>query len=64
MSEPLAQAAKQGGGSMTILGVVTIVLGILAMMSPMVVGFSVAMLIGIILLAAGIARMVCPCGRR
>ena len=57
MSEPLAQAARQGGGSMTIFGVVTIVLGILAMMAPMLVGFSVAMLIGIILLAAGITRM-------
>ena len=58
MSDPIAQAAKQGGGSMSVLGVVTIILGIVAMMAPFMAGMSIAVLVGIILVAAGIARMV------
>lgn len=58
MSDPIAQAAKQGGGSMTVWGVVTIILGIVAMMAPLMTGISITVLVGIILVAAGIARMV------
>jgi uncharacterized membrane protein HdeD (DUF308 family) len=58
MSDPIAQAAKQGGGSTTILGVVTIILGLLAMSAPMFAGASVAIMVAIILVAAGVARMV------
>lgn len=58
MSDPIAQAAKQGGGSTTVLGVVTIILGILAMMAPFMAGMSIAVLVGIILFAAGIMRMI------
>ena len=58
MSDPIAQAAKQGGGSMAIFGVVTIILGLLAMFAPMFAGASVAIMVAIILVAAGIARMV------
>ena len=58
MSDPLAQAAKQGGGSMTIFGVVTMILGLIAMAAPLMAGKSVAILVGILLIAAGIARLV------
>ncbi len=58
MSDPLAHAAKQGGGSMTIFGVVTIILGLIAMGAPLMAGKSVAILVGILLIAAGIARLV------
>ena len=58
MSDPIAGAAKKGGGSMAIFGILMIVLGFLAMASPMMVGFSIAMLIGIIMIAAGIMRII------
>ena len=58
MSDPIAQTAKQGGGSMTIFGVVTIILGLLAMFAPMFAGTSIVIMVGILLVAAGIARMV------
>ena len=58
MSDPIAQAAKAGGGSMTVLGVVTIILGFLAMMAPFMAGISISLLVGVLVVAAGIARMV------
>jgi uncharacterized membrane protein HdeD (DUF308 family) len=58
MSDPIARAARKGGGSLTVFGVVTIILGVLAMMSPLMTGVSIAILVGILLVAAGIARMV------
>lgn len=58
MSEQIAQTAKKSGGSMTIFGVVTIILGLLAMFAPMFAGTSIVIMIGILLVAAGIARLV------
>jgi len=58
MSEPLANAAKKGGGRMTIFGILTILLGVMAMASPLVAGTSVAILVGILLAAAGVARLI------
>ena len=54
----LAQAAKSGGRKMTLLGVIAIVLGILAMLTPAVVGLSVARVLGIFVIGAGIARSI------
>ena len=52
------EAAKRGGKSMTVFGVVAIILGMLAMMMPGLTGVSVVYLLGVIVLVAGIVRMI------
>ena len=52
------EAAKAGGKSMTFFGVIAIILGILAMMMPGLTGVSVVYLLGVIVLVAGIVRMI------
>jgi len=47
-----------GGGSATLLGILTMLLGVLCLISPMFTGFSILMLIGILMVAGGIMRMV------
>jgi uncharacterized membrane protein HdeD (DUF308 family) len=54
----LKEAAKAGGKSMTFLGVIAIILGILSMMMPGLTGVSVVYLLGLIVLVAGIVRMI------
>lgn len=51
-----AHAVKKHGGKMTVWGVVTMVLGIICMSIPLVVGSSVALIIGIVVLIAGVSR--------
>ena len=43
---------------MTTLGVIAIILGFLAMLAPMLTGFSIAILLGILVLVAGLIRMI------
>ena len=43
---------------MTIFGVITIILGILAMLAPGLTGLSVAMLVGVFVIGGGIVRMI------
>jgi uncharacterized membrane protein HdeD (DUF308 family) len=50
--------ARAGGRNMTIFGVITIILGILAMLSPGLTGMSVAMAVGILVIIGGIVRMI------
>lgn len=50
--------AKAAGNNMTILGVVAIILGMFAMLVPGLTGFSIVMLLGLIVLAAGIVRII------
>ncbi len=50
--------ARAGGRNMTIFGVITIILGILAMLAPGLTGMSVAMAVGILVVLAGIVRMI------
>ncbi len=54
----LDDAAKKSGMNTTVLGIVTMILGFLAMLAPMFTGFSILMLVGIIVVIAGIARML------
>ncbi len=54
----LASAAKAGSTRMTVLGVIAIVLGILCMLAPGLTGISVAILVGMLVLAGGIVRMI------
>jgi len=50
--------ARRGGINMTIFGVIAIILGILSMMMPGLTGVSVVYLLGVIVLVAGILRMI------
>ena len=54
----LQEAAKAGGKNMTFFGVIAIILGILSMMMPGLTGVSVVYLLGVIVLVAGIVRMI------
>ena len=49
---------KAGGRNMTIFGVITIILGILAMLAPGLTGMSVVLLVGIFVIGGGIVRMI------
>ena len=53
-----ADAAKAGGSKMTILGVIAIILGILAMLAPGLAGMSVLILVGVLVLIGGIVRII------
>ena len=46
------------GKNTKLFGIVTIVLGILAMAAPLVAGMSIALLVGFLVLAGGIVRML------
>jgi uncharacterized membrane protein HdeD (DUF308 family) len=50
-------AVNSGGNSMIALGVLTILLGVLAMLVPGITGFSVALLLGVVVVLAGLARI-------
>jgi len=47
-----------GGTRMATWGVLTMLLGVFAMFTPMLTGFSILLLLGLIVMAAGIMRMV------
>jgi uncharacterized membrane protein HdeD (DUF308 family) len=47
---------KKDSTTLMILGIVTVILGVLAMMAPFVTGVAVALSVGILLIAAGIMR--------
>jgi uncharacterized membrane protein HdeD (DUF308 family) len=54
----LTEAAKAGGKHMTAFGVITIILGLLAMLAPGLTGVSIAMLLGGLVVVSGILRML------
>ena len=54
----VADAAKAGGNKMTIFGVIAIILGILAMMAPVLTGMWVIILVGVLVLIGGIVRII------
>src|SRR5688572_13578555 len=53
-----AAAALGGGKRRTTLGVIPIVLGLLCMMAPVITGLSIALLLGILVLTAGVVRVI------
>lgn len=57
MSE-MTDAVKADGNKMTLFGVLAIVLGILCLLAPGVTGISVLSVLGFIVLAAGVVRMI------
>jgi uncharacterized membrane protein HdeD (DUF308 family) len=58
MMNEFNEAAKAGGKKMTVFGAVAILLGVLAILTPAVAGTSVLLLLGVIVLAAGIIRII------
>jgi uncharacterized membrane protein HdeD (DUF308 family) len=57
MNTPIVLAGADGK-RMTTLGVIAIVLGLLCMMAPVITGLSIALLLGILVLTAGVARLI------
>ena len=54
----MTETANPTGKSMTVFGVIAIILGMFAMMAPGLTGLSVAMILGGIVLVAGVVRMI------
>ena len=54
----LSENIKPRGRNMTIFGVITIILGILAMLAPGLTGLSIALLVGVFVIGGGIVRMI------
>ena len=54
----MTETANPTGKPMTVFGVIAIILGMFAMMAPGLTGLSVAMILGGIVLVAGIVRMI------
>ncbi len=50
--------AKAGGKKMTIFGVIAIILGMLAMLTPGLTGMSVIVMLGVLVLVGGIVRII------
>ena len=53
----LADTVRKGGTRIKILGVISMILGILAMLAPGLTGFSVILFLGLIVLVAGIVQI-------
>jgi len=58
VAAPLAKAVKKDATTLIILGILTVILGVLAMMSPMMAGMAVSMMVGFLLILAGITRTI------
>ncbi len=53
-----AETVKAGGKRMTTFGVIAIILGVLAILTPAVAGTLVLFILGVLILAAGIVRII------
>ena len=58
VAAPLANAVKKDSTMLLVLGILTIILGFFAMMAPMMAGVAVTLMVGVLLIAAGIARTI------
>jgi uncharacterized membrane protein HdeD (DUF308 family) len=54
----ISNQVSSGGRRMTVLGVITIILGLCAIAAPLMTGLSVVTLVGLIVIAAGVMRMI------
>ena len=50
--------AKKNSGFLIFLGVLTVIFGLVAIGSPLITGVAVAVFVGFLLLASGVARIV------
>ena len=53
----LTDLAKTEGKNLTVLGAIAIILGFLALMAPGLTGFSIALLVGVLVILGGLVRM-------
>lgn len=58
VAAPVAHAVKKDSTALMILGIITIVFGVLAMMAPLMAGMAIALMVGILLIGAGITRTI------
>ncbi len=58
VAAPVAEMVKRDSTMLIVLGIITVILGVVAMIAPMIAGLTVALMIGMILIAAGIVRTV------
>lgn len=56
VAAPVAHAVKKDSTMLLILGILTVILGFFAMMAPGMAGLTVVLMIGIVLIIAGVAR--------
>lgn len=54
----MTDTVANGGKNTKLIGIITIILGILSIAAPLVAGVSIAVLVGLLVLVGGIARMV------
>ena len=54
----ITDTVATGGKNMKGFGIVTIILGIMAIAAPLITGFSVVFLVGLLVLTGGIVRMI------
>ena len=54
----LASEVKSAGNRMTVFGVITIIIGLAAISSPLLTGLSIVVSVGILVIIAGILRML------
>jgi uncharacterized membrane protein HdeD (DUF308 family) len=52
----IAHAVKQDAGLLMVIGIITVILGVLSIMAPLITGVAIAVLVGILLLAGGFMR--------
>ena len=57
MNDELGSGLQQASRRGTVFGIVLVILGFLAIMMPMIAGGMISMLIGIVMIAAGLARL-------
>ena len=58
VAAPVAKAVKKDSTVLIVLGIVTVVLGFLSMMAPLMAGIAVALSVGFLLIVAGIMRTI------
>ena len=58
VAAPVANMVKKDSTTLMILGIVTVILGFLSMMAPMMAGIAIALSVGVLLIAAGIMRTI------
>lgn len=58
VAAPVAHAVKKDSTMLMILGILTVLFGFFAMMTPLMTGVAIAMMIGFLLIFAGVARTV------
>ena len=54
----ISDRIKSGGRRMTVFGILSIILGIFAILTPAITGLSVVMIVGLFVIAGGVIKML------